>query len=433
MAANLKKRRQTIHTYPFNYAPTTGDDFFGPAHSALYIHIPFCRKKCHFCDYTVYINKDGDVREQYVQKLCEEISRFPDNRAFPAFLVDAIYIGGGTPGLLSASQLARIITACRDSYLLADDCEISVEFDPPAVTADKVSELIDSGVNRISVGAQAFDDQVLEDANRAHDAAEVHAAFETLTQAGVNHSNIDLIYPLPGLTRTAWHDSVRQAMSVNPASISLYGLEVWPGTAYYSWLKANKLELPTAEEEVEMYLNASDMLEQAGFSARSTNGYLRTDRANVYCRYLDFYWNHWPTIGFGVSSRSAVFDRIWSNVKGLKEYMTCIDAHLSPIEFGRVLSKSEEMRRVVIRGMKTCRVPKKQFMERFGQGMEAIFPNEIASLVEDGLVDDSGDALTLTRMGRALANNVYARFFVAQDDEPLADGQVSIGRSALVE
>lgn len=433
MPANLKKRRQTIHTYPFNYAPATADDFFTLPHSALYIHIPFCRKKCHFCDYTVYINKDADVREDYVRKLCEEISRFVDNRSFPAFLVDAIYIGGGTPGLLTAAQLARVIKACRDSYLLADDCEISVEFDPPAVTADKVSELIGSGVNRISVGAQAFDDDVLEDANRAHDAAEVHTAFETLARAGVKHSNIDLIYPLPGLTKTAWHDSVSQAMSVNPASISLYGLEVWPGTAYHSWLKANKLDLPTAEEEVEMYLSASDRLEEAGFTASSTNGYLRSDRADVYCRYLDFYWNHWPTIGFGVSSRSAVFDRIWSNVKGLKEYMTCIDSHRSPIEFGRVLSKSEEMRRVVIRGMKTCRVSKRQFMERFGMGLEAIFPNEIASLVEDGLVDNGDEALALTRIGRALANNVYARFFVAHDDEPLTGGEVSIGRSALVE
>jgi oxygen-independent coproporphyrinogen-3 oxidase len=433
MTASLKKMRQTIHTYPFNYAHTGEDDFFEVPHGALYLHVPFCRRKCHFCDFTVYLNKDEDVRETYVQRLCTEIARFTSNRVFPSFLIDAIYIGGGTPGLLTGAQLSRIIAACRDAYDLADDCEISVEFDPLAVSADKVAEIVDSGVNRISVGAQSFDDQVLRESNRPHDAAAVYAAFDTLARAGVKRSNIDLIYPLPGLTMETWQQSVTKAMAVNPASISLYGLEVWPGTAYHSWLKAGDIELPSPEDEVRMYLYAVDALEKEGFVAHSTNGYVRPDRSEKYCRYLDFYWNAWPTVGFGVSSRSAVYDRIWTNLKGLREYMSRVDEGKSTIEFGRRMSKQEEMRRVVIRGLKTTHVSKKQFTDRFGVELETMFPDEVTSLVDDGLLDSDEEAITLTRQGRALANNVFARFYVAEDNAPLAEGEVSIGRSALVE
>ncbi|HEY1617118.1 MAG TPA: coproporphyrinogen-III oxidase family protein [Streptosporangiaceae bacterium] len=433
MTATMRKVRQTPHTYPFNYARAAEDDFFSMPHGALYVHVPFCRHKCHFCDFTVYINKDDDVREAYVRRLCEEISRFAGNRAFPAFAIDAIYIGGGTPGMLSGGQLARIVRTCKDAYDVTPECEISVEFDPPAVLPDKVAEVVDSGVSRISVGAQSFDDGVLRHSNRAHDAADVFAAFETLAASGVRKSNIDLIYPLPGLTMDVWQDSVAKAMSLNPASVSLYGLEVWPGTAYHSWLKAGKMELPTPETEVAMYLYAADTLEAAGFVAHSTNGYVRPDRAEKYCRYLDFYWNHWPTIGFGVSSRSAVHDRVWANVKGLKEYTARIEAGRSALELGRRLSKPEEMRRVVIRGIKTCRLSKRQFADRFGVGLETIFPKEIASLTDDGLIDNTPDELVLTRQGRALSTNVFARFYRPEDNEPLADGEVSVGRSALVE
>lgn len=433
MTDSLKKIRQTIHTYPFNYAHAEESDFFEIPHGAFYIHVPFCRRKCHFCDFTVYINKDDDVREAYVQRLCTEIGRFVSNRVFPSFLIDAIYIGGGTPGMLTGTQLARIIAACRDAYVLADDCEISVEFDPLAVSAERVAEIVACGVTRISVGAQSFDDQVLRESNRPHDAAAVYAAFETLADAGVSRSNIDLIYPMPGLTMSAWQDSVAKAIDLNPASISLYGLEVWPGTAYYNWLKAGKIELPVPEDEVAMYLYAADTLEKEGFVAHSTNGYVRPDRSDKYCRYLDFYWNAWPTIGFGVSSRSGVYDRIWTNVKGLREYMSRVDSGMSPIEYGRRLSKLEEMRRVVIRGLKTCHVVKKQFADRFGVELETIFPAEVASLVDDHLLENDSHAITLTRQGRALANNVFARFYAPEDNQPLKEDEVSIGRSALVE
>lgn len=432
MEETLTKVRRYIHTYPFNFARFSAEEFLSPAAAAIYIHIPFCATKCHFCDYTVYTNKNEDVRERYVRSLCAEIGQFSRFRAFPEFKIEAIYIGGGTPGLLTGEQLVRLLQTCRDNYQIAEDCEISVEFDPSTVAAEKLDQLRTAGFNRISVGVQSFDDTLLARVNRAHDVATVYAAFGQIKQAGFTYSNLDLIYPLPGLTQEGWKNSVHQALAIEPACISIYGLQIWPGTAFYNWLKNDKLPLPTAADEVEMYFFAADLLESQGFLPRSTNGYYHPDRADGYCRYLDFYWRTWPLLGFGVSSSSAVHNRLWTNVKGIGEYVRRVEAGELPIDVGRFLTKSEEMRRVLIRGLKACEVSKDEFQSRFGVDMELVFGEQIRSLVQQGLIADKPDRVALTRRGRAFGPNVFEEFFVPDDLQPARSDEIRIGISALV-
>ena len=152
--------RRNIHTYPFKYTVSAADDFFEPDLGSIYIHIPFCSTKCHFCDYTVYINSKQDLRTAYVEALKKEIRQFTRNRAFPAFRIDAIYFGGGTPGLLEAEQLVDILDTCRDAFAIVEAPEIAIEFDPHSVDADKLARLSEAGFNRVSIGAQAFDDEM---------------------------------------------------------------------------------------------------------------------------------------------------------------------------------------------------------------------------------------------------------------------------------
>jgi len=429
----MKKLRQTIHLYPFNFAEVNELEFFAPRSAALYLHIPFCRRKCHFCDFTVYLNKNMDVREAYVQALCEEIRTFSDSRSFPAFTIESIYVGGGTPGLLTAEQLALLIQTCRDSYPVAEDCEISVEFDPHAVTPEKLAAAVESGVSRASMGVQSFDDRLLRESNRPHDAETATQALRALVASDIRTVNIDLIYPLPGLTMDVWLDTVAQAIALEPAAITTYGLEVWPGTVFHRRLLEDSTQWPSSEVEVEMYFNATEMLEKAGFIARSVNGYLHPERSDQYSRYLDFYWNALPTIGFGVSARSAVDDRMWTNVKAMPPYLGHVERGEPPIEFGRRLSKLEEIRRRVIRGLKACQLDKAAFEERYGVAMDVLFGPELRQLVDDGLIVDDEKTVCLTPLGRALANNVYARFCAPGDSAPLSVGEVSIGRSMLID
>ena len=430
--SELLKVRRNIHTYPFKYSYIKAQEFFALEKGAIYIHIPFCNTKCHFCDYTVYTDKPMDVRERYVNALCKEITAFAQNRAFPGFEIEAIYLGGGTPGVLTGTQLARIFTTCRDNFQLAEDCEICAEFDPASVDYEKVHQVLEAGYTRLSMGVQCFDNEILKKSNRPHNLESVYAGYEAMRKAGCRHLNIDLIYPLPGLTHEIWQSSVKQAIDLQPDCITIYGLEIWPGTAYYNWLQRGKMTLPDGRAETAMYAYAADELETAGFMPRSNSGYYHPDRTKRYFRFVDYYWRTWPMIGFGVSSKSVVHNRLWTNIKPLNEYIERAENDEPVLDFSTFMNKDTEMRRVMIRGLKMCEVAKQDFLERFGVAMEERFGPQIESLVNDGLADNEAERVILTKKGRTYGTNVYERFYTDDDLSPPSEGEVQFGISTLV-
>ena len=422
--------RRNIHTYPFKYNYVDYDGYFGAEKAVLYLHIPFCHTKCGFCDYTVYINRPESAFEQYVQAMEKEIRAFGRNRAFPEFSVDAVYFGGGTPGILAGEQIARILQACRDSFKFEADAEIALEFDPSTVTAEKVDILHDVGFNRLSIGIQSFEDRLLQLCNRAHDVATAERAYE-LVRRRFSHVNVDLIFPLPTLTVEEWQRSVDKAISLEPGCVTAYGLEIWPKTAFHYDLQQGRLEMPTNDDERAMYEYAIEKLEGAGFKRLSSTGYFHPDRAPDYCRFLNYYWRTWPMIGFGVSAKSVIHDRLYTNVKPLKKYYEMIEEGRIPIDFGTRISKQQEMRRVMIRGLKMCEISRSSFLDRFGVEMEAVFGTELRELVEQGLLAQQDDLYVLTREGQVLSTNVYERFYAEEDLAPPKPGEVQFGISEL--
>jgi oxygen-independent coproporphyrinogen-3 oxidase len=421
MQGELTKIRRNIHTYPFKYTHVDPDEFFSLEAGSIYIHIPFCSTKCHFCEYTVYIGKSFDVQDQ-----------FSENGAFPRFRIQAIYFGGGTPGLLTADQLIRILDTCRRYFRLDEGCEICCEFDPACVEPEKIARLLEAGFNRFSMGVQSFNDEILRESNRPHDVKCVFGAFDILRKAGCGHINLDLIYPMPSLTPAIWQDSVEKAIALEPDCITVYGLEIWPGTAYYNWLQKGRLSLPNGEDEVRMYVFAAEALDQAGFIPRSNSGYYHPGRVARYCRFLDFYWRTWPMIGFGVSSKSVVHNRVWTNIKPLQEYIELANAGEPVIDFGTHMSRAQEMRRVMIRGLKMCEVSKSDFRERFGIEMEQVFSREIGRLIDLKMLVNEPDRVALTPKGRAYGTNVYETFYTEDDLRPPAAGEVQFGISTLI-
>jgi oxygen-independent coproporphyrinogen-3 oxidase len=433
MTSEGKLIRRNIHTYPFKYTYTDAQSFFAPERAAIYIHIPFCTKKCHFCDYVVYTNTATDVRQRYVDAVCKEIAAFPENPVFPAYSIEAVYFGGGTPGLLGAGQLVQLLDACRRAFHFLDDCEVCVEFDPDCVEEEKVSALHEAGFNRLSVGVQSFDDGILRNNNRPHDSAAVYAAMEIVRRAGFTHTNLDLIYPLFGLTMDLWQDSLTRAINLNPGCITAYPLEVWPKTAYYKWLVSNRKKLPDAAIEVQMARMAFDALEAAGFRRLSTSGYYHPERVKTYCRFLDYYWRTWPMIGFGVSSKSVIGDRLYTNIRSLRDYVARVDQGLPVLDFSTRMGKRQEMHRVMIRGFKMCEVSKRGFFERFGVDMSCVFGREIEHLVSKGYVVDDHKRVYLTREGQVFSSNVYEVFYTEDDLRKPGDGEVQFGISELIE
>lgn len=426
----MQKARQAIHTYPFRYRPMTAEEVFRPHSAALYIHVPFCARKCHFCDFTVRTDSTADVRQRYVDAVCKEIDLFARANTFGALSVEALYIGGGTPSLLEAGQLTQLVDACRDTLAVADDAEISIEFEPCSVTEEKVASLDGAGMTRASMGVQSLDDALLAASNRAHRAADVYRALDLFRAVGVRNLNLDLMYPLPGMTEATWSATVDRIAAIHPAAVSLYALEVWADTAFGRWNAAGRLALPGPDTEVAMYLHAVRLLEAAGYVAESVNGYVDHDLARSYCRYLDFYWRLRPLIGFGVSSRSAMGNQLWRNCTGLADYFAAIDDGRLPIDLGCTMTRQQEMRRFMVRGLKACAVAKADFVDRFGVAMDDVFGAELGSLLEKEAVVDRDGVVSLTHAGRAFAPNVYQHFFTDADLGSAGKDEVLYGVSS---
>jgi len=425
--------RRNIHTYPFKYKYLEAQSYFAPDKASIYVHIPFCETKCHFCDYVVYTGSTTDIRSAYVDALCNEISLFPKNRAFPGFVIDAIYVGGGTPGLLTAAQLIRILQTCRETFPeFTEDCEVAVEFDPGCVEEEKLKEIYEAGFTRFSMGVQSFSAEILKQNNRPHNLTDVYKAWEAVQKSGFTHTNIDLIYPLINLDIETWESSVKETIRLGPTCITAYPLEVWKNTAYHHWLTRNKKELPAAEIEVEMCRVALSLMESAGYKRWSTTGYYHHERISRYCRFLDYYWRSWPMIGFGVSSKSVIYNRAYTNIRSMQEYIKRIAADEPVLDFATFMSKRQEMLRVMIRGLKVCEVSKVDFYDRFGVEMETIFAKEINELVDRGFLINDLDRIYLTREGQVFSSNVYEEFY-SEDDlrEPEAD-EIQFGISDLV-
>lgn len=425
--------RRNIHTYPFKYRHLDAAAFFERERAVIYIHIPFCNTKCHFCDYVVYTNTTHDLRARYVDALCTEIRNFAGNRAFPAFKIDAVYFGGGTPGLLEGEQLVRILDTVRDSFEVVDDCEVAVEFDPASVSEAKLERIKEGGFNRVSIGVQSFDEKILKENNRPHVLADVFTAWAAMQRLDFDNTNIDLIYPLIGLDMATWRSSLQQAIDLKPKSITAYPLEVWPQTAYHNWIFKKKSErLPPRGVEVEMCRVAFDMLEENGYERFSTSGYYNPSRVDTYCRYLEYYWRTWPLIGFGVSSKNVIHDRLFTNVRQLREYIERIESGTPLLDFATRLTKDQEMRRVMIRGLKMCQVSRSDFVRRFGVSMELVFGKEIEDLLRRGLLEESGDIIKLTREGQVFSSNAWETFFTQDDLRAPQQDEVQFGLSELI-
>lgn len=425
-----KFERRNIHTYPFKYTCTTDpDEYFSPEKAALYIHVPFCLKKCHFCDYHIKVNASAELKEKYVRAVCQEIKRFPSLRCFPSFNIEALYIGGGTPGILETEQIFRFVSTCRGNFNFLDNAELCLEFDPSTVTEEKLRSMKEIGFNRVSFGVQSFNDNVLKKNNRSHSAAEAHNAVNLAKKIGFTHINIDLLYPLQHQEIEDWGESLAAAINLEPAAITAYPIEVWPQAGYGKLVEKDTYKLPPFEDEINMSEQAYNTLERHGFKRRSTCGYYHPDKTDYYCRFGDYYWKTLPLIGFGVSAKSVIHERAYVNIKPIEEYIEKIANNQSVVDFSTKMSKKQEMLRVMIRGLKLCYVKKAFFLNRFGVEMETVFAKEIKYLEEMGWIKNLPDRIELTREGQKYDRNVYAVFYTADDLRPPREGEVMYGIS----
>jgi putative oxygen-independent coproporphyrinogen III oxidase len=370
---------------------------------ALYIHIPFCRAKCAYCDFNSYAGLE-DLFGAYTAALAREIEQVG-----PAW-VRTIFVGGGTPTVLPLPRLAQVLDASRRAFTVDPDLEISIEANPGTVDDRTLSGLRALGINRLSLGVQSLDDAELLLLGRIHTAAEAVEAFRAARQAGFENLNLDLIYGLPGQTMAAWQETLERALALEPDHLSLYALGVEEGTPLASAIAQGVLPDPDPDLAAEMYEWAEDNLAAAGCLHYEISNWAR--EPGFECRHNLTYWRNEPSRGIGAGAHSWVGGRRWANVAHPAEYTARLLGGGCPVEAEEEIGPALEMGETMMMGLRLLDegVPFERFRARFGEDLRQRFTGELMELADLGLIAIDDQRIRLSRRGRLVGNQVFLRF-----------------------
>ncbi|MFM7426432.1 MAG: radical SAM family heme chaperone HemW [Elainella sp.] len=292
--------------------------------TAAYIHIPFCRRRCYYCDFPISVVGDrppiqesfGTIAE-YVEILCQEIEAAAQWRSGPGQPFSTVFFGGGTPSLLTVAQLAQILTQIDQQFGIAAGAEISMEIDPDTFDRERLAGYLVAGINRVSLGVQAFQTELLQACGRTHSPEDVNRAVELIHQVGFTNFSLDLISGLPHQTETDWLASLNAAVALAPTHISVYDLTVETGTAFDRWYEAGVSPLPSEASTAQMYRAAQQHLTQAGYQHYEVSNYARS---GYQCRHNRVYWQNQPYYGFGMGAASYVNQQRFTRPRKRRDY-----------------------------------------------------------------------------------------------------------------
>jgi putative oxygen-independent coproporphyrinogen III oxidase len=289
---------------------------------ALYIHIPFCRQRCHYCDFATGLGTPALIAE-YVDVLCEEIRTTPSGSQ----PLETIFFGGGTPSLLTGEQLQQIMAAVREHFTVHSQAEISLEANPGTTSLEQWSAYQAAGINRVSLGVQAFQPHLLQACGRLHGVAEVYSTLADLRQVGLNNINLDLIFGLPQQTLADWQESLQAVLGIAPPHVSLYDLTLEANTPFGRRYQPGSRPLPTEAETVEMYLLAREVLTQAGYEHYEISNFAQPGYA---CRHNHVYWRNQSYYGLGMGATGYVLGIRRENPRTLHGYFREIRTGIRP-------------------------------------------------------------------------------------------------------
>jgi oxygen-independent coproporphyrinogen-3 oxidase len=280
----------------------------------IYIHVPFCRSKCAYCDFYSIANKDDKMMDGFLDAVCAHIREAGD--LSPHHVVDTVYFGGGTPSFFGADGMASILTTLRRSFDVSPTAEITFEANPDSVSAKLLRKLRSEGFNRVSLGIQSDDDAILKAIGRPHTYAQAVEAVHRIRQAGFRNLSVDLMYGLPGQTRTGWEETLRNVLKLEPEHISCYGLKLEEGTPMYA-LK-DYAHLPDDDAQADMYLTASEILRSKGYRQYEISNF---SRRNMESKHNLKYWSGGEYLGFGPDASSDFAGKRFAMVRDLRAYV----------------------------------------------------------------------------------------------------------------
>ncbi len=376
----------------------------------LYLHIPFCRRKCPYCAF--YSREESPERlVHYTSLLLREMELAADNTP-PAHPLESVYFGGGTPSLLEPDQLGLLLDRARSLFGLAPEAEITLEANPGTVDGPKLAAYRSSGANRLSLGVQSFNTAMLEKLGRIHTDTQARQAFHQARQAGFDNIGIDLIHALPGQTMSQWHEDLQQALALAPEHLSIYGLTVEEETPFAGRYPEGSSELPSEDSAAEMFEATHELLTGAGYEHYEIANYARPGCRS---RHNSGYWQRDGYLGLGAGAHTFQGDTRYgsrcSNPPDLDAYETALGNGLLYRAECTVIDRDDAMAEFIFLGLRMADgISFSRFRDEFGTGLNEIYGQEITTLRELGLITTTADSMHLTLRGMLLSNQVFQRF-----------------------
>ena len=368
----------------------------------IYIHIPFCAKKCEYCD---FLSGPAGGKEQraYVQALLKEIRAAEEGQGRG---VSSIFIGGGTPSLLKEDLLGSILNEIYKKFNLEPEAEISIEVNPGTVSLKKLEAYRRMGINRLSIGLQSTDDRELKTLGRLHNYAQFLETYQAAGNAGFDNINIDLMSALPDQTYEGWVTNLRRTAELSPAHISAYSLIIEEGTPF----ALRELNLPDEETEYRMYEDTAAILKEYGYEQYEISNYAKKGKR---CRHNVGYWTRCDYLGFGLGAASLWGNKRFSNTADMEEYLnnSAFPERIRLME--PVLSREDEMAEVMFLGLRmTEGVSEAAFRQEFGVEMREIYGEVLKKYTDMKLLEEKDGRIFLTRKGIHVSNSVMSDFLL---------------------
>ena len=372
----------------------------------IYVHIPFCKQKCKYCDFVSFKCNENKYQD-YFKCVVKEIT---DKAVEVKEHVDTIYIGGGTPSIVPAEYIEQIIVTIKNNYKVLKSAEITIEVNPGTVDKDKLKKYKEIGIDRLSIGLQSTNDKLLKMLGRIHTYAEFEDVYEMSRKVGFKNINVDLMIGLPNQTIEDVEASLFKIIEKNPEHISVYSLILEEGTQLFDLVNNGKLELPAEDLEREMYWKVKEVLEKNGYNHYEISNFSKPkfeSKHNSNC------WNQHEYLGFGLAAHSYYDGVRYSNIDNLNQYIENFknENSIYNIIFHEKQSKEDMMNEYMLLGLrKIGGVQISKFKEKFVDNPLYVFRNELNKLVENELIEVLENSIKLTNKGLDLANIVWSEF-----------------------
>lgn len=383
----------------------------------IYVHIPFCKKKCEYCDFKSFVGKENMI-DQYMKWIKYELKSIGEenrldyeNNLDDLIIVKTIYIGGGTPSILLPKYTSDILNTIKDNYTIDNkNLEVTIEVNPGTVDEKKLSEYKKCGVNRLSIGLQATQNKVLNTLGRIHTYNDFLDTYNTARKIGFNNINVDLMLGIPGQTLEDVQESIEEIIKLSPEHISTYSLIIEEGTPFFNKLAKNKITLPDEEIERQMYWMVKKKLEEAGYIHYEISNFAKKgyeSKHNLAC------WNQEEYVGVGAAAHSYTNNVRYSNVCEIEEYINNYENNneTNNFIFHEKQTKDSKMKEFMLLGLRKINgIQVQEFKNRFGENPIYLYRKELDKLVSENLLEIDGDNIKLTEKGLDLANLVWEEF-----------------------